>query len=329
MASGPRLSVLAFTGTMAIAATPGVAECVRQRAENAVAWACEEHAEEECGASGVQSTFITDLVCTSTPDPGCIFVNPRAQWDCEGTCNYQCSPAWEEDGCSDADPGTPCNRTGVDGSPIVIDLDERGFAFTDAAGGVSFDLDSDGLAEQIAWTDGVSRDAFLTLDRNGNGLVDNGMELFGNFTPQPASAEKNGYLALGVFDQTAAGGNADGRLTAKDAIWPSLRLWVDHSHDGVSQSGELHALAALEVSAIGLSYRESRRRDRNGNELRYSPHRIGGCVLRRRMRHAVRSPGTASGAEARGACRSTRCRRARPATAPRRSTRAASCRPVA
>jgi hypothetical protein len=154
-------------------------------------------------------------------------------------------------------------------SPIVIDTDGSGFHLTDAQDGVWFDFYGTGQPIKISWTTAGSTNAWLVLDRNVNGTIDNAAELFGNFTPQPFSANKNGFIALAEFDKSGAGGNEDGKIDSQDVIFNSLRLWTDANHNGISDPDELHTFAELGLATLSLDYREAKRTDRYGNEFRY------------------------------------------------------------
>ena len=153
--------------------------------------------------------------------------------------------------------------------PVLIDVAGNGFTLTNSLDGVNFDINSDGVAERVAWTTVDSDDAWLVLDRDNSSIIENGVELFGNFTPQPSSANPHGFLALAEFDKPEHGGNSDTVIERGDHIFASLRLWQDRNQNGISESGELHSLPALGIVRLELDYRESRRRDEHGNWFRY------------------------------------------------------------
>lgn len=184
-------------------------------------------------------------------------------------------PSSSDDGCGltfdggfsnscDCNPDDPLCT-----SPTLIDVANNGYRLTDAAAGVYFDLRVTGTKIGTAWTEPDTDDAWLVLDRNGNGVIDDGSEMFGNFTPQPADENKNGFLALAEFDKSANGGNGDGMITAADSVYTRLRLWQDSNQNGISEVTELSALPFFNVTEISLDYKETKRIDRHGNLFRY------------------------------------------------------------
>lgn len=157
-------------------------------------------------------------------------------------------------------------------SPIVIDSGRDGFRLTSVEEGVLFDIDADGLPDRVAWTHPDGDDEFLALDRNGNGRIDDGSELFGNYTPVlqgTAVTAANGFEALAFTESPRLGRSLiDRRIDARDAAFPRLVLWRDANHNGVSEPGELRPVSHSGLLVLETAYETARRRDRYGNEFR-------------------------------------------------------------
>lgn len=236
-----------------------------------------------CATNGVRIDYSVTLTCNATPTPtpqptpeptltpggggdpeceaqfgsGWYFWNysrrcvPPECHDCEGLGGTDCPPCW---------------------TPLLIDINGNGFQMTDAPNGVMFAPSSNRNKIQTGWTATGSDDAWLVLDRNGNGMIDDATELFSCAAPQPPvpiGEIKNGFLALAEYDKPENGGNNDGKINGLDSIFGSLRLWQDTNHNGISESNELKTLSALNVATMELDYKTSKRADEFGNRFRY------------------------------------------------------------
>jgi len=122
--------------------------------------------------------------------------------------------------------------------PLAFDLDGNGLETTGINNGIEFDIDGDGNKEQTSFISG--NDAFLTYDKNGNGIIDSGKELFGD-----QNGASNGYEELKKYDD-----NQDGIIDKQDAIYNKLQLLkVDENNQQ-----QLSGLKENGVQSINLNY---------------------------------------------------------------------------
>ena len=147
--------------------------------------------------------------------------------------------------------------------PLALDLDGDGLETVgvNGANSVYFDQDGDGIKNATGWVKGD--DGFLVLDRNGNGLIDNGSELFGDNTALRTGAQAaEGFAALADQDS-----NQDGVINASDANFANLKVWRDLNQDGVSQTNELFTLNAAGVQSVNLANTEVNQALPDGNGI--------------------------------------------------------------
>jgi hypothetical protein len=153
--------------------------------------------------------------------------------------------------------------TGNNSSPLILAMDGSAIELSSPHMGVRFDVEANGQAPQISWVSSAS-DMFLALDKNGNGTIDSGNELFGNHSVGPNGGKQaNGFLALGQYDN-----NNDGQIDLKDPVFKDLRLWSDANFNGKTDPGELHPLTSKKIESIAVSYSTSDKRDAHGNLFR-------------------------------------------------------------
>ncbi|RZI41391.1 calcium-binding protein [Herbaspirillum sp. HC18] len=152
--------------------------------------------------------------------------------------------------------------------PLTLDLDCDGLETVASTSGILFDHDGDGIKTVTGWV--RSDDGFLVLDRNGNGTVDNGTELFGDSTPANdgiTMAHLNGKMADGFDALKQEDTNHDGKVDSQDANWSQLRVWRDLNQDGVAQADELYTLAQLGITSFNAAKTANNETLANGNQI--------------------------------------------------------------
>ena len=147
--------------------------------------------------------------------------------------------------------------------PVALDLNGDGVKTTGASKTVALNVDDTGYIKSTAWLDNPSTgsgqaDGFLFLDRNYNGQMDGGRELFSNGA---VSLSERGLAGMRWIDS-----NYDGKITALDPVWDQLQVWQDANGDGVSytdsngdgkfdatEPSELKTLAELGITELNYA----------------------------------------------------------------------------
>ncbi|HGG6556739.1 TPA: hypothetical protein ACJG76_004950, partial [Salmonella enterica subsp. diarizonae serovar 61:i:z] len=144
--------------------------------------------------------------------------------------------------------------------PVVLDLNGDGVKTISKSSGIIFDHDGNFFAENTGWIS--PEDGLLVMDKNQDGKIDSGNELFGNNSLlNNGSLAKNGYEALREYDE-----NHDGVLDKNDSIWRQLKVWQDKNSNAVVDDGELLSLEQLKITSIRLDYENINFTDSEGNK---------------------------------------------------------------
>jgi Ca2+-binding RTX toxin-like protein len=163
---------------------------------------------------------------------------------------------------NDKDPSGSFSNAESKASPIVIDINNNGVVDTlSVADGIHFDIDNNGIAESTGWI--AEGDAFLVRDNNGDSVITNGSELFGNHSIlSDGSYADNGYEALQEFDS-----NGDGIVDSSEADAADIEIWQDLNGDGQSQESELLSFSEAGLASISTLYEDTNIDDGYGNTI--------------------------------------------------------------
>ncbi len=200
---------------------------------------CVQFLTAQCGGSGSGEDCDIQELCGINAHPG---IGCPEYWDCLMMC------------------------------PLIIDVERDGFHFGGSGSTVFFDLLGDGVPDHLQWVLSGEDDAFLFMDLNQNGIVDDGSELFGSGTRLILEGDAlalNGFLALAQFDLPGLGGNDNGQIDHEDDIWSVLNLWTDLNADAVSTPNEVRHIEIIGLSRLGIIPRTNGRIDEHGNGLRF------------------------------------------------------------
>lgn len=153
--------------------------------------------------------------------------------------------------------------------PLMIDLGQDGFQLGNEGEGVMFDLFANGDPVHMQWTAVNGNEAFVVLDKNGNGLADNGSEMLTNYNPLILEnrVAPNGFVDLAQYDNPQLGGNNDGYITIDDQVWQEMLLWLDSNADGIATPEEMLSPASVGITRLDIIPKENNRVDPAGNLL--------------------------------------------------------------
>jgi len=158
----------------------------------------------------------------------------------------------------------------VDCSPLVLDLENDGFHLGESGTGIYYDMTGNGQTTKMQWVKLGGDEAFLALDLNKNGVIDNGTELFGVGTRiilDDNALAANGFVGLSQYDDVEMGGNNDGIISKDDEVWDSLLLWLDSNANGISEINEIKKLKSQGFKSLGTIPESYEHWDPQGNYL--------------------------------------------------------------